>query len=156
MKLYKYFFPVTVLIAVPAYTMSAVQSSQFHVKMQITETCDIGTGTTSDINFGTVTRNTNNVQATGSLKVYCTNGTPYTIALENNGSLKNNTDDSIQVPYQLYRDAAMTKEWGNVADNSYSQQGVGQVQNITIWGKVSNTNVPAGQYSDKVTAIITY
>ena len=50
----------------------------------------------------------------------------------------------------------MSKEWGNIADNRLSKQGTGQTQNITIWGKVPNANVPAGQYSDKVTATITY
>lgn len=156
MKLFKYSFAILAVISVSAYTMSDRQSTQFQVKMQITEICDIGTGSTSDIDFGTVTRNAQNVQATGSLNVYCTNGTPYNIALNSNGSLKHNNDVTIQIPYQLYQDASMSKEWGNIADNRLSKQGTGQTQNITIWGKVPNANVPAGQYSDKVTATITY
>ena len=50
----------------------------------------------------------------------------------------------------------MSKEWGNIADNRLSQQGTGETQNIKIWGNVPNANVPAGKYSDTVTATITY
>lgn len=156
MKFLRYSGVFLTLFSLPAYTMSDHQSTQFQVKMQITEICDIGTAATSDIDFGTVTRNTDNAQATGSLNVYCTNGTPYSIALNGHGALKHSNDASIQIPYQLYQDAAMSKEWGSIADNRLSQQGTGQAQRITIWGKVPNTNAPAGQYSDKVTATITY
>lgn len=144
MKLFKYSFAILAVISVSAYTMSDRQSSQFQVKMQVTEICDIGTGTTSDIDFGTVTRNAQNVQATGSLNVYCTNGTPYNIALNSNGSLKHNNDVSIQIPYQLYQDAAMSKEWGNIADNHLSKQGTGQTQNITIWGESTECQCSCG------------
>lgn len=156
MKLIKYSFGILVIISASAYTMSNHQASQFQVKMRIDEICDIGTGSTSDIDFGTISRNTQNVQATGNLKVSCTNGTPYSIALNSAGTLKNTNDTSLQLPYRLYQDASMSKEWGNIAENRFSQQGTGQPQNITIWGQVPDTNIPAGQYTDKVTATITY
>lgn len=156
MKFLRYSVVILTLFSVPAYTMNEQQAAQFQVKMQITEICDIGTGATADIDFGTVTRNTQNAQATGSLNVYCTNGTPYSIALNGDGTLKHSGDASIQIPYRLYQDAAMSKEWGNIAEQRLTQQGTGQAQRITIWGKVPSANAPAGQYSDKVTATITY
>ncbi|OTG80326.1 spore coat U domain-containing protein [Acinetobacter sp. ANC 4648] len=156
MKLIKYSFIILAIVSVSAYTMSDRQSSQFQVKMQITEICDVGTSSSSDIDFGTISRNTQDVQATGSLNVSCTNGTPYHIALNSDGTLKNTHDVSLKLPYRLYQDASMSKEWGNISENRFSQHGTGQPQNIPIWGKVPNTNVPAGQYTDRVTATITY
>lgn len=155
-KIFKYSFVILAVVSVSAYTMSDRQSTQFQVKMQVIEICEIGAGGSSDIDFGTVTRNAQNVQATGSLNVHCTNGTPYNIALNSDGRLKHANDISIQIPYQLYQDVAMSKEWGNIADNRLSQQGTGETQNIKIWGKVPNANVPAGKYSDTVTATVTY
>lgn len=156
MKRIKYSFAIIAVISVSAYTMSDRESTQFQVKMRVNETCDIGTGSSSDVDFGTVSRTTQNVQATGSLNVSCTQGTPYNIALNSDGTMKNTSNAALQIPYRLYQDASLSKEWGSIAENRFSQQGTGQTQNITIWGQVPDTNVPAGQYTDRVTATITY
>ncbi|MFU8925766.1 spore coat U domain-containing protein [Acinetobacter puyangensis] len=156
MKVIKYSLAIIAIISVSAYTMTNNETSQFQVKMHVNETCDIGTGSSPDIDFGTVSRTTQNVQATGNLNVSCTNGTPYNIALNSDGTMKNNNDASLQIPYRLYQDATLSKEWGSVAENRFSQKGTGQAQKITIWGQVPDTNVPVGEYSDKVTATITY
>ncbi|NHB65438.1 MULTISPECIES: Csu type fimbrial protein [Acinetobacter] len=156
MKIFKYSFVILAVVSVSAYTMSDRQSTQFQVKIKVNEICDIGTGSTSNIDFGTISRNTQNIQATGSLNVSCTNGTPYNISLNSDGTLKNTQDASLKLSYRLYQDASMSKEWGNSSENRFSQHGTGQTQNITIWGKVPDTNVPAGQYIDTVTATITY
>lgn len=156
MKIIKYLFIIPAVFSLSTYTMSDRQSTQFQVKMKINEICNIGTGSTSNIDFGTTSRNTQNIQATGSLNVLCTNGTPYNISLNNDGTLKNTQDGSLKLSYRLYQDASMSKEWGNSSENRFSQRGTGQTQNITIWGKVPETNVPSGQYIDTVTATITY
>ncbi|WOE33220.1 MULTISPECIES: spore coat U domain-containing protein [unclassified Acinetobacter] len=156
MKLIKYAFVVLAVVLVSTYTMSNRDSSQFQVKIQIKETCDIGTGSSSDMDFGTIERSTQNVQASANLNVYCTQGTPYHIALNSEGVLKNINNNTLKLPYRLYQDQSMTREWGNIPAHYYSQHGTGQTQNITIWGKVPDTNVPAGHYSDQVTATITY
>lgn len=144
------------IFSVSAYTMNEQKSRQFQVKVQINETCDIATGTAADIDFGTVSRTTQNVQSTGSLNISCTNGTPYNISLNSAGVLKNVSNSSLTIPYKLYQDASLSKEWGNTSENSFSQKGTGQTQRITIWGKIPDTNTPAGQYVDQVTATVTY
>lgn len=156
MKLIKYAVMSLASFSVSAYSMADRKSPQFQVKIQVVEICNVGTGSTSDLDFGSVTRNEQNLRTSGSLNVHCTNGTPYSIALKSHGTLKHNNDASIQIPYQLYQDASMSKKWGDIVEDRFSHQGTGQIQNITIWGLVPNTNVPAGQYTDNVTATITY
>lgn len=156
MKYIKYSFFIFTIISVSAYTMNEKKSHQFQVKVQINETCEIATGNSADIDFGTVSRTTKNVQSTGTLNVSCTNGTPYHISLQGNGSLRNINDATLTIPYKLYQDASLNQEWGNTKESSFSQHGTGQRQSLTIWGEIPDTNTPTGQYIDQVTATITY
>ena len=156
MKKVKLFFFISTICLFSTSTTSNQESAQFHIKVNIIETCEIATETIADMDFGTVVRSTSNIQSTGSLNVSCTNGTAYNIALNSTGSLKNVSNTSLVIPYKLYQDAALSKEWGNMSNTSLSQKGTGTTQNIKIWGKIPDTNLPAGQYTDQVTAVITY
>lgn len=147
---------------------AATDTTTFNVKIVITESCDIHTAAATDVDFGSHARSAGQWDATGSLVVNCSQGTPYTIAL-NAGSNSSSatasatnrrmTDGTNFVPYGLYRDAARSEFWGDVVGTDVlSGTGTAASVNVPVYGRVlaASTNVPAGTYSDVVTATITY
>lgn len=149
--------------------LAATTSTQFNVTITITESCTFST-TATDVAFGNVVRQTAQT-ATGNLYVTCTNGTPYTIAL-NNGSHSSGTTTtatsrrmyssatSSYVPYGLYTGSTLATVWGDGTNSTGTVGGTGTAaqQTVPVYGQVAaaSTNVAAGSYSDVVTATITY
>jgi spore coat protein U-like protein len=145
---------------------AATATATFNVRITITAACDITTTAPTDVNFGTVASTATNVDNQGLLNVNCTPSSPYTIALDNG---QNGTDSNTRkmsngtslVPYQLYRNATRGAAdiWGSTAGtggNVYAGTGSGTSQAIPVYGRVPNTNFPAGSYADVITATITY
>lgn len=131
-------------------------SSNFNVKITIKESCNISSQTASDLDFGTVERSSKVASSQGNLNVTCTQGTPYNIALKSNRTMTSSSTQ-MSIPYTLYQDSNQQLIWGNDASNAYNNIGTGSSQTIPVWGKISDqANVPAGRYSDTVTAIINY
>ena len=138
---------------------AGTDTTTFQVKITITESCDIHTTAATDVDFGSVARSATASQATGALNVNCTNGTAYSIGL-NNGANYNTTrrmtDGTNFIGYGLYRSSGTTQPWDD-ASNLYSGTGTGSTQSVSVYGTVSgSTNVPAGSYADTVTATVTY
>lgn len=136
-------------------------TDQFQVLITIESTCSIDSPTATDIDFGTVASTATDIQAEGTLSVNCTPGTPWNIALdagENAGgdiSARAMTDGTVQVPYQLYQEAGRTTVWGDTAGtDTLVGEGIGAVEEVTVYGLVPSANFPAGSYSDTVTATV--
>lgn len=143
---------------------AASDSTSFAVKLTVTSTCDISSVPATDIDFSSHSSTATNVDSTGTLTVNCTNGTPYTIGLndgahENNGSRHMAGQDAqntgVYVPYQLYTDSGRSVAW-NDTSNTYGGTGTGAEQALTVYARVAAMNVSAGDYLDTVTATITY
>lgn len=152
------------LAATGAAPALAADTTSFNVTITILDTCDVDAAAATDVAFGSVESTQTNIDNAGSLSVQCTPLTPYTIALDNG---ENGTDvatramanGAIQVPYQLYQDAARGPGdvWGNTAGTDvYSGTGDGAIQVIPVYGRVPDANFPAGAYSDVVMATIVY
>jgi len=152
-------------IAAPLWAADA--TTTFNVLITVTAACDISTVAPTSVNFGSQPSTATNIDNQGALNVTCTPSAPYTIALDDGQNSTNGadgrrmTDGSDFIPYQLYRDAGRTAAdvWGSTAGsggNVYSGTGDGTVQNLPVYGRVPSTNVPAGSYSDVITATITY
>ncbi|MBW9064457.1 spore coat U domain-containing protein [Rhizobium herbae] len=117
----------------------------------------------SDLNFGTVGLLASEVTGSTSLAVTCTNGTAYTIGL-NNGltgtgpTQRKMTNGTASVTYGLYRDASETLPFGNTSGtNTYSGSGSGVSQAVTVYGRVpAQTSPIPGTYSDTIVATVTY
>jgi outer membrane usher protein len=158
----------TTLAALVGATHGAIagtDSTNFNVKIIVTNTCDIHTVAATDVDFGTVASTAVNTDATGQLNVTCTPLAAYTIALGNgqNGvsaSTRKMKDGGANlIPYQLYKAAARAAGdvWGStIGTDVYSGTGTGAAQAIPVYGRVPAVNVPAGAYNDVVTATITY
>ncbi|WP_374574868.1 spore coat U domain-containing protein [Acinetobacter sp.] len=133
-------------------------SAQFSVSINIKETCNIAAAYIADLDFGSINRASQSLNKNNHLAVTCSQGTPYRIALQSQREMVNAAADHAKIPYTLYQDASRTTLWGTDSQNAYSGTGTGSTQKVPVWGQVeqADTNVPAGQYSDKVTAVITY
>lgn len=147
---------------------AATATGNFQVRITITESCSFSTAGASDLDFGDKARaSAGDVADQGSLVVNCTQGTPYNIGL-NQGTGAGATTSNRKmtsaggdtVGYSLYRDGALTQNWGDtVGVDTQPGTGTGSDQTVPVYGRVlggSNVNVPAGQYSDTIVATITY
>ncbi|AMJ55756.1 MULTISPECIES: spore coat U domain-containing protein [Stenotrophomonas] len=164
--------PLFAFIAATAFAgaaHAATDTTQFQVKITITESCDVHTVNASDIDFGTHVRSTGAtpIDNQGALQLNCSRGTPYQIALDPGLNASSPTAaadnrrmtnaDGGLVPYGLYRDAARTQFWGRVlGTNTVAGTGTAAQQSIPVYGRVASTDVPAGVYLDTVTATVTY
>lgn len=164
--------PLFACIAAAAATgaaHAATDTTQFQVKITITESCDVHTVSATNLDFGTHVRSTDAtpIDNQGALQLNCSKGTPFQIALDpglNSSSATAAADnrrmisaDNNYVPYGLYRDAARTLFWGRVpGTNTLAGIGSAATQSIPVFGRVPATNVPAGVYLDTITATVTY
>lgn len=136
-----------------ANAATASANTTFQVKLNILSTCAINA---TDIDFGGVNSGVTATDKTGTLNVTCTSQTPYNVGLSGSGKMTHESDSSSSVPYQLFKASSDTAQWNNDS-NQYSAIGSGSVQAIPVVAKVTgSTNVRAGNYTDTVTATVTY
>lgn len=143
---------------VPAALAAATET--FPVTITITATCDIGAITSATgVAFSNVASSAINATATGVINVRCTDGTPYTVELNNglyfSGTRRMKNGVANYVGYGLYRDNAHTLPWDTGA-NVHSDIGSGAEQPVTVFGLVPSANSPAGAYTDTVTATVVF
>ncbi|MGH8052873.1 MAG: Csu type fimbrial protein [Stenotrophomonas sp.] len=144
-------------------------TTTFQVKVKITESCNVTTVTATDVDFGEVARTTDPVaiDADGALNVNCSKGTPYQIGMNAGANSTSATasannrrmaSGSRHVSYGLYVDAARSEFWDTAGStNTVSGVGNGVNQPIPVYGRIQDApNVPAGVYTDTVTATVTY
>lgn len=152
------------LFGAASSAQAATDQTSFAVKLTVTSTCDISTVPATDIEFGSHSSTTTSVNSTGSLTVNCTNGTPYTIALDAGANDDSGTrrmvgqdaaNSGVYVPYELYKNSARTEVW-NDGSGTYTGTGTGGNETVPIYASVASMNVTAGDYLDTVTAFITY
>jgi spore coat protein U-like protein len=146
----------------PASAGTAV--SNFGVSLAITAQCVINSTTLMNFNSGTIGVLNANNDTTGTLKVVCTNTTPFDIGLDGGTSsggsvaqrLLINSGNTIN--YNLYTSNAFSTIWGNtVHTDTVASTGTGTEQTFTIYGRVPSQATPApGTYTDLVTVTITY
>jgi spore coat protein U-like protein len=134
------------------------KTAQFAVRAQVVAECQI---TAQDIDFGTYNA-AQGSSATGPLNLKCTPGAGATISLSA-GSSGNPQARVMKGPaelgYQLYRDAAH-QDPINTTGMAFQLQGsqnTGQTVVYTLYGNAPpNQSVPAGGYTDTITATVQY
>jgi spore coat protein U-like protein len=135
-------------------------TAPFTVSATNVKTCRV---TANDLNFGSASSLSSNIDVNGSASVTCSNLTPYRVLLNNglNGSGPTTRKMKLgahTVSYGLYRDAARTLVWGNTSGvNSLSGTGNGSAQALTTYGRVpAQALPPPGTYSDTVVMTVEY
>jgi len=145
-----------------ATVIQAAETTTFDVKLVITESCDITAAAATDVDFGTEVRSSLQDDATGTLTVNCSSGTPYAIGLSDGGNALSGqrrmyAGATDYVPYELYREAGRSSRWGNTGvSDRVAGTGTAASQVISVYGRVPSLNFAAGSYADVITATITY
>ena len=138
-------------------------SAQMIVTATINSMCNISVGT---LEFGVYNPlNEEPLDSSTSVKVVCTNTTPYSISLDKGLGDDSNIDDrkmangASVINYSLYQDATRLNLWGNTPTTMVSGIGTGYPQNLTIYGRIFATNEhanPPGTYTDTVTVTVNF
>lgn len=138
-------------------------SAQMLVTTTINSMCDISVGS---LEFGSYNPlNQEPLDSDTSVRVVCTNTTPYSVSLDKGMGADATIDDrkmangTSVVNYSLYQDVARLNLWGNTPLTMVSGIGSGYPQNLTIYGRIFATNEhanPPGTYTDTVTVAVNF
>lgn len=150
--------------AVGVNSYAATSTGTFGVSATVAASCTIS-GTS--LAFGSFDVLGANVDNTSTLTATCTNGSAYVIGLnEGVGTGATVTDRKMLsgtdlLNYSLFSDSARTVNWGNgvtVVAGEVAGTGNGTGQSITVYGRIptGQTSVPAGAYTDTITATINF
>jgi spore coat protein U-like protein len=153
-----------VLLAVAGGAQAATKTASFNVTATVANNCVISANPLALGDFD----GTNNLAATSTVVVRCTNGTAYNVDLSSGSSanfaartMSNGTDTLV---YNLYTDTTYTNVWGDGSTGTVRVPGTGagfaSTRNITVAGRLlasANTGaIGAGTYTDTIVASIVY
>lgn len=150
------------IIAEPP-AMAATASGNMTVRITIQAQCVVQTA--SDLDFGTNGVIATNIDQTSTIGVQCTTGQTYNVGLSAGAGTGATTavrvmtgPASATVNYAIYRDSNRTQTWGvTIGTDTVSGTGNGNVQNLTVYGRVPTQTTPApGVYTDTVAITVTY
>lgn len=142
--------------------LAIADSTSFAVKLEITPTCTISAVPAQDVDFGSHASTAGSLTAEGGLTANCTNGTDYTISLDqgsnSSGGSRRMVGQDVSnageyVPYTLYTNSSLTTLWEGGA---LSGTGTGNSELVPVYASLSSVNFKAGHYQDTVTATISY
>lgn len=149
------------LVAPRVGIFAATTTGTFQVSATVMASCSM---TTNPLAFGTYT--INQVNATTTLSVTCTNGAPYNVGLDAGTSSgatvttrKMSGPAGALLNYALYRDAGYSNNWGNTpGTDTVAGSGSGVVQTLTVYGRIPAGQLPSatGAFADTITTTITY
>ena len=158
--------PLTLLLTLstfPGFAFAQSATDTFSVTAEVIDACTI---TANDLDFGNYSAiSGSNVDASSTLEVTCTNGTSYSVALDegttSGGTLTTRlmTDGSNTLDYNLYTSAARTTVWGDGTSSSVTVSGTGSgsLQSLSVYGRIpASQSVAIGSYSDTITATISF
>ena len=138
-------------------------SVPFTATLRYNTSCSVSATT---LNFGSSGVISSNIDASNTISVTCTVGTPYTVSLDGgnsgaaNPTLRKmaNPGNTAFVTYGIYRDAARSLPWGStIGSNTVAGTGTGSAQSITAYGRVPPQTTPAAQtYTDTIIVTVTY
>jgi spore coat protein U-like protein len=117
----------------------------------------------TNMNFGTQTYLTSNVDATSTITANCTSTATYTVSLSNGNTgtgptVRKLVNGASNVTYGIYSNAARSVAWGStIGTNTVSGTGTGANQTLTAYGRVPIQTTPTpGTYTDTVVVTVTY
>jgi spore coat protein U-like protein len=147
----------------PAHAGSA--SAALNVSATVANNCTISTVALAFGAYDPVTTNAAaNLDSTATVTVACTKGATSTIGMNlgsnASGSTRRMTDGATNyLTYELYQDSGRTTVWGNSGTGLFTPAAAPSkaARNFTVYGRVaSNQDVPAGTYTDTITATVNF
>jgi len=153
---------VAMVSSVPAIAGST--SSNLSVSATVNAQCTVTTGAVAFGTYNPLAATSND--ATGTLNVTCTNGTPWTAAAgvgTGTGAsmaTRRMTSGSNLLDYVLYTDSGRTTVWGDGSSSTSTvgSTGTGAAQPTTIYGRLpgGQSSAPVGSYADTVAVTIAF
>ncbi len=145
---------------------AATATTTFAVTLTVLNQCVV---TATPLVFGSLALVSGGGQATNTVTVTCTAGTPFTVGLDRGTApaatiatrlLRGPTPATTSsVAYTLYRDSARTLLWGDTVDTQLNGgAATGLPQPFTVYGQIlpNQGTAPAGAYTDTITVTVTY
>lgn len=144
---------------------AATDTTNMNVQLVIQASCSFEAA--NDLDFGTATTPlTGNLDASATIGVVCTDGTPYDIGLDAGTTAGASVAvrkmysavTAQDVDYKLYQDASRAAVWGNtVGTDTVGGTGKGSATTHTVYGRVPAQATPApGTYTDVIRVTVTY
>jgi spore coat protein U-like protein len=144
---------------------AASSSATLAVTATVAANCTVST---SPLAFGgydpLVAHASASLDATGTISVACTKGAASTIGLSlgsnTSGGTRRMTDGSSNyLTYEMYQDSARATVWGNSGAALLTPAAAPSKtpRSFTVYGRIpGNQDVPAGSYTDTVTATVNF
>lgn len=152
----------TGVIALSQAAYSAVATGVMTVSATVSSTCVVGASTLAFSSATSAAIQAGNVDATGTVTVNCTTGSPYTIALDAGAGAgatvasRKMTSGANLLSYTVYTSAARTTVW-DTGSGTVAGTGSGAVQTISAYGRIfSGQTVPAATYTDTINVTVSY
>lgn len=149
-------------LTVAGSSVAATVNTTFLVSATVLNTCLV---TALPLAFGNYDPNSGTaLDGSTTVTVTCTIGTNYAVGLDagttaggSDTNPRKLTDGTNTLDYGLYKDAARTTAWGNTGTDRVSATAVLLPTAHTVYGRIgTGQNVPAGLYTDTITATVTY
>jgi spore coat protein U-like protein len=145
---------------------AATSTGDFTVSTNVAAACDVSA---SPLTFADVNPlNSSATNATSTVAVTCSNGTPYTIGLNAGGAagatvntrqMTGGAGGTDSLNYALYLDSNRSTNWDDIGGSGIVEAtGTGGAQNQIVYGQIpgSQTGATTGAYSDTVTVSVSY
>lgn len=139
---------------------AATRSARMNVTVTVVPNCRIAV---TDLAFGEydplVVHASQGLDGTALVRVVCTRNERATILMEENGSpVRVLTDGNHRISYGIFADPARTQAWGIAGNAVQVNFDDGSIpRELTVYGRIpAGQVVPAGPYSDAVTATVDF
>lgn len=151
------------VLGAPAAAIAATATTTFQVTATVLSVCTVAATNLAFGNYDASSGTPND--ATSTVTTTCSNTTNYTVALNaGTGSgatvaTRKMTNGANTLDYTMYTTSGRTTVWGDGTLSTATQSGTGNGsgQALTVYGRISTGQyVTAGNYSDTVTATVTY
>jgi spore coat protein U-like protein len=152
------------IIGVADRASAASASATMAVSASVTNNCTISTNPLSFGSYDPIVANASgNLDATSSVVVACTKGAATTIGLDTGANAtageRRLGSSGSYIGYELYSDSTRSTVWGNSGAGLYAPAAAPSKASRTfsVYGRISGgQDVPAGSYSDTITATVNF
>jgi spore coat protein U-like protein len=150
------------IVLVPQAASAATVTDTITVTANVQSACVVAA---SKLAFGNYNpTSSSNVDATATVNVTCTQGTPYNVGLNagtttgGTTTLRKLNSSGHTLNYALYSDSGRTTNWGNTVNTDTVAGTAGtSATAYTVYGRIPGSqNTTAGAYTDSVTVTVTY
>jgi spore coat protein U-like protein len=142
---------------------AATATGPLLVTAKVEATCVVGTSTLAFGNVTSAAIAAGNVDATGTVSVNCTFGSPYTVALDAGTgtgatvAIRKMMSGANTLSYTIFSDAGRTTIWGTATGATFASTGTGAAQSLTAYGRILTApTAAAATYSDTVNVTVSY